>query len=133
MGAYAIIGIGVPHHALIRVETLRGCAHDVPKSQKFCGTCGAKRETTKTVPVDGGEESCMFYDRNIHGRESPKPHDIVVIAAVSIYADDTVSEEPLDPSAVEKGRTELKALFKKAGIEEYWKDSNFGIWAAASY
>lgn len=136
MSATAVVGIGVPFGLLFRTEE-KGCGHEVPVDQPFCGKCGKPRVTVKRVFI-GGDEGYQFEKHYIYRPERPRDETIVVISAAVDYdspmkvnTDTDLSESPIRPEAVEQGREILRALFAKHSLP--WDETKFGIWANCSY
>lgn len=130
MSAYAVVGIGVPFGALFRTETKKGCSHEIPADQEFCGKCGKKREITERLFI-GGCEEYAFEGFSIFRSERPKDDEIVVICAFNESADNYLGDSPINPDGIANAERILKALLDKHKIP--WNNSKFGVWPYYSY
>ena len=134
--AYTILGLRVDYNwlkdAYIKRNTrvARGCDHDVPEGQKFCGQCGAEREVT-LVPCFGSGDFEMDLSAKIKGAsaitddcENPKFMYFGFLSRGSEYQQAARFDVP-DPQRIEELKAALRDMFIPLGC---WDPRNFGVW-----
>lgn len=150
MGAYAywILGLRVDYEdieALIKKETVqlfeRGCAHDIPKEDKFCKECGSPNMVKVKQPsiypneygeslfeklglkkITIGDAQCIFVTT---------PGYLINLGNIMqgwVYEEIDISV--LGNSEIEEVRKELKEKLEPLGL---WNEKKFKVWLAGQY
>ena len=135
--AYTILGLRIhlppfrEAYTKANTRTHRGCDHDVPEAQKFCGQCGAEREVTVEPKLYTGDFQMEIEKRNPGIRvvfnygESPSYMFIGFVGEAS--EDDSVGTrfEMPDREKIEALKNSLRAAFIPFGV---WDPRQFGVW-----
>ena len=134
--AHTVLGLRIPYQTMkanyehMNTRVVRGCEHEVPEGQKFCGICGAPREKTVTTKFYFGDWQEEIQERNpglhvIEDCNESAQYIYIGFASESREGNPGCKFEMPSQEQVEALKKALRDGFIPLGL---WDPRNFGVW-----